>query len=170
MSSEEKRAESRSEAGATTRETTWLTADELETWHELSLLVAKLPAALGAQLHRDADLSFMEYYVLAALSDQPDHALRMSRLALIANSELSRLSHLVRRLEGRGLLRREPDALDGRFTNAILTVEGLDYLVEVAPSHVATVRELVFDGLSGTEQHALRKAVRVINERLGGDC
>src|SRR4051812_43504388 len=75
--------------------TQWLTDDELETWHAVNLLLARVPATLGEQLQRDSGLSFMEYYVLAGLSDQPDRSMRMSYLAVFANSELSRLSHLV---------------------------------------------------------------------------
>lgn len=134
------------------------------------LLLAKLPTALSAQLQRDADLSFVEYYILASLSDQPDHTVRMSNLAVLANSELSRLSHLMRRLEKRGFVRREPDPADGRFTNAILTEEGLDHLTRAAPGHVTTVRSLVFDNLSPTEQQALRTAAQAINAQLGGIC
>ena len=48
----------------------------------------------------------------------------MSLLADLVNASLSRLSHLVTRLESRGLVRREPDPEDGRFTNAILTDKG----------------------------------------------
>ncbi len=152
---------------ATTR---WLTPDEMETWFALSLLLAKLPSALGAQLQRDSDLSFVEYYVLAGLSDQPDRTMRMSNLAILANSELSRLSHLMRRLERRGLVRREPDPDDGRYTNAILTSAGLDHLTQAAPGHVAQVRELVFESLSPAEQHALRNATRKITAHLAGPC
>jgi DNA-binding MarR family transcriptional regulator len=111
-----------------------------------------LPAILGEQLQRDSGLSFVEYYVLAGLSDQPDHTIRMSNLAALANSELSRLSHLVRRLEGRGLVRREPDPSDGRFTHAILTPEGFAHLKEAAPGHVAQVRDAVFDVLGPEQQ------------------
>ena len=74
--------------------------------------------------------------------------MRMSSLADLANSSLSRLSHLVKRLEDRGLVRREPDPSDGRFTNAILTDEGFRTLAEAAPGHVAHVRSLVIDVLS----------------------
>lgn len=147
-------------------ETRWLTPDELETWRTLHLVMATLPGALGRQLQRDSGLSFLEYYVLAGLSDQPDHTMRMSRLALLANSELSRLSHLMRRLEQRGLVRREPDATDGRFTNAILTPAGLAALVEAAPGHVAQVRTSVFDVLDDEEQRVLRKALGKVVSQL----
>jgi DNA-binding MarR family transcriptional regulator len=148
---------------------TWLTADELETWHALNLLMAKLPTALGSQLQCDSDLSFVEYYVLASLSDQPEHTMRMSRLAVLANSELSRLSHLMSRLERRGFVRREPDPADGRFTNAILTEVGHAHLVEAAPRHVDEVRRIVFEALDTAEQHALRDAARKITAQLDDD-
>ena len=83
--------------------------------------MVKLPWALECQLQRDAGLSFIEYHVLARLSENPDHTLRMSVLAELTHASLSRLSHLVKRLELRGLVRREPDPTDGRYTNAILT-------------------------------------------------
>ena len=148
----------------------WLTPEELQTWQQLHLVLATLPGTLGGQLQRDSDLSFLEYYVLAGLSDQPDRTMRLSRLALLANSELSRLSHLIRRLEQRGLVRREPDPTDGRFTNAILTSAGQKVLVAAAPAHVAQVRELVFDGLEDDEQAALRSALQKMVGKLVGDC
>src|SRR5215203_3402365 len=65
----------------------------------------------------------VEYQVLAMLSERPRRTMRMSSLAEVTNASLSRLSHLVERLERRDLVRREPDPTDGRFTNAILTDE-----------------------------------------------
>lgn len=146
----------------------WLTPDELETWQALHLVVSCLPGALGSQLQHDANLSFLEYYVLAGLSDQPGHTMRLSRLALLANSELSRLSHLIGRLEKRGLVRREPDPDDGRYNRAILTPAGLAELEAAAPGHVARVRELVFDVLDEGEQEVLRGAMLKIVRQLGG--
>src|SRR6266498_5492356 len=84
----------------------------------------KLRWALECQLQQDAGLSFVEYHALARLSENPGHTMRMSELAEVTNASLSRLSHLIKRLELRGLVRREPDPADGRYTNAILTDEG----------------------------------------------
>ncbi len=83
-----------------------------------------LPWSIDQQLQRDSNLGMVEYQVLAMLSNRPERTMRMSSLAEVTNASLSRLSHLVKRLEGRGLVRREPDPADGRFTNAILTDEG----------------------------------------------
>ena len=85
-------------------------------------------------------MSFLEYHVLARLSEDPEHTLRMSELAKLTDSSLSRLSHLMKRLELRGLVRREADPADGRFTNAIMTKVGYKLLVASAPAHVARVR------------------------------
>jgi DNA-binding MarR family transcriptional regulator len=134
------------------------------------LLMARLPAALGEQLQRDSGLRLMEYYVLAGLSDQPGHTLRMSNLAGLANSELSRLSHMVQRLERRGLVTREPDPDDKRFTRVVLTGEGLALLEGAAPEHVALVKALIFDVLDEDQQHGLRAAARLVVGHLGNDC
>ncbi|MEU5380648.1 MarR family winged helix-turn-helix transcriptional regulator [Streptomyces sp. NPDC048231] len=144
----------------------WLTPAELETWQQFSLMLHRLPTALGAQLQQDADLSFIEYYVLAGLSDQPGHRMRMSELAVLANSEQSRLSHMISRLERRGFVRREADPLNGRYTQAILTDAGHAHLVEAAPGHVARVRDLVFDALDPAELTLLRTAAEKIGKRI----
>ena len=150
------------EGAARSTEPRWLTPDEMQTWRTLHLALATLPADLGRQLQCDSNLSFIEYYVLASLSDQPDHSMRLSELAILANSELSRLSHLAARLEKRGLVRREADPTDGRFTRAILTSKGHKELIKAAPGHVTNVRHLIFDALSTADQHALRNALMKI--------
>ncbi|MEU1528852.1 MarR family winged helix-turn-helix transcriptional regulator [Streptomyces fagopyri] len=144
----------------------WLAAGELETWRRFALMLHRLPAALEAQLQQDAHLSYIEYYVLAGLSDQDGHRMRMSDLAVLANSEQSRLSHLVSRLERRGLVRREPDPANGRYTQAILTEAGHAHLAEAAPAHVAQVRDLVFDALDPAELDGLRTVAEKISERI----
>jgi DNA-binding MarR family transcriptional regulator len=144
----------------------WLTPTQLEAWQAVTLILARLPTALEAQLQCDAQLSYIEYYALAGLSEQPNRAMRMSELAVLTNAELSRLSHLITRLEKRGYVRREPDPSDGRYTNAVLTEAGYEHVVAAAPGHVATVRDLVFDGLDDAELHALRQIADRIIARI----
>jgi DNA-binding MarR family transcriptional regulator len=90
----------------------------------------------------------VEYQVLAMLSDSPDRTMRMSALAEVTNASLSRLSHVVERLERRGFVRRTPDLTDGRFTKAILTDDGFETLAAAAPGHARHLRSLVIDVLS----------------------
>jgi len=146
--------------------TKWLTPAQLEAWQALTLMLARLPTALEAQLQRDSQLSYIEYYALAALSERPDRTMRMSELAVLTNAELSRLSHLITRLQKRGYVWREPDPDDGRYTNAVLTDAGYDLVVAAAPGHVAAVRELVIDPLDDTAVAALQNSAERINARI----
>jgi len=144
----------------------WLTASELDSWLAVVRLISWLPWSIDQQLRRDSDLGMVEYQVLAVLSEAPERTMRMSSLAMLTNASLSRLSHLFRRLEGRGLARREPDPTDGRFTNAILTEKGFQTLAEAAPGHVAHVRSLVIDVLSSEQLRCLGLAADRIMSRI----
>ena len=134
--------------GPQTPSARWLTAAQLESWLSVVRLMTWLPWSIDQQLRRDSDLGMVEYQVLAMLAESPGRTMRMSSLAEVTNASLSRLSHLFKRLEQRGLARREPDPADGRFTNAILTGLGFQTLAAAAPGHVAHVRSLVIDVLS----------------------
>lgn len=126
----------------------WLDPEEQATWLGLVGVLVRLPAALDAQLRRDAGLSHFEYQILAGLSMTDGRALPMSDVADFTQSSLSRLSHACRRLETQGWLTRSADPADGRVTVARLTDAGLAKVVDTAPGHVREVRRLVFDPLS----------------------
>ena len=129
----------------------WLTDEQQVAWRPFIALLLRLPAALDAQLQRDAGITNFDYLVLSGLSESPNRTLRMSELAAIANSSLSRLSHVVSRLEARGWVRREPCPGDGRFINAVLTDDGWQKVLATAPGHVAAVRELLLAPLTEEE-------------------
>src|SRR5579863_8869345 len=145
----------------------WLTAAEVDSWLSVVRMMTWLPWSMDQQLQRDSNLGLVEYQVLAMLSESPARKMRMSALAEVTNASLSRLSHLVKRLEERGLVRREPDPTDGRFTNAILTDEGFRVLAEAAPGHVAHVRSLVIDVLSPEQLRRVGQAADRIMSRIG---
>lgn len=144
----------------------WLTAEQLDAWKSLVLLMARLPAVLEEQLKCDAELSYLEYQALAGLSDQDGRTMRLGELALLTNAELSRVSHLMSRLERRGFVRRETDPADRRFTNAILTDAGYARLVAAAPGHVRKVRGLVIDVLDPEALRALKVYADQINQQI----
>ena len=142
--------------------TRWLEPDELAAWMSLAALMFKLPGVLDFQLQRDSGLTHFEYLVMAGLSESPGHSRRMSDLAGFANGSLSRLSHVVKRLEQRGFVVRRPDHEDGRITVAELTDAGYEQLVAAAPGHVATVREYVIDALTPEQL----KQLKVIGDQI----
>ncbi len=147
----------------------WLDEEERETWLGLLRVLAKLPPLLDARLEREAGLNLFEYTVLAMLSEQPEAALRMSRLASVTNASPSKLSHAARHLEDRGYLVREPDPQDGRCIRAVLTGTGRDLVDTSAPGHVAAVRELVLEPLTRPQLRALREANDRILRRVDPD-
>lgn len=138
-------------------ETEWLNADERAAWLRLVAVVELLPGVLDAQLRADAGLTHFEYFVLAMLSESPEHTLRMAALAQRTNASLSRLSHVIKRLEDRGLVERFSCPEDGRATNARLTPAGWDAVVAAAPNHVTTVRRRVLDALTPQQVDQLRE-------------
>lgn len=151
-----------------TGEPQWLSAEERNAWLALTGLLVRLPGALDNQLERDSQLSFFEYMVLAMLAEQEDQTLRMSALAELTNGSLSRLSHVVRRLEKQGLVRRETCQEDRRATNAILTTDGRQRVEAAAPGHVRRARELVVDAVEPDDLATLGRVAWQILDRLGG--
>ena len=149
--------------------TRWLDDEERAAWVRLAAVVELLPGVLEAQLKRDADLTHFEYWVLAMLSEAPQRTLRMTALASRTSATLSRLSHVVTRLEGRGLLERYPCPEDRRATNARLTEAGWELVVASAPGHLDTVREYVVDALTPKQIAALTTITGAILDRLDPD-
>lgn len=126
----------------------WLDDRERTAWVRFAAVMELLPGVLDSQLRRDAELTHFDYFVLAMLSEAPERTRRMTQLAAQTNATLPRLSHVVRRLEERGLVERFPCPQDARATNARLTAAGWDKVRATAPGHVATVREHVIDVLT----------------------
>jgi DNA-binding MarR family transcriptional regulator len=129
----------------------WLTEPEREAWLRLMAVTMLLPSRLESQLKRDSGLSHFEYYVLAMISESPGRALPLSEVAARTNSSLSRLSHVVGRLEQQQLLTRCASPSDGRASIAALTESGWAKVVASAPGHVEEVRSLVFDSLTAEQ-------------------
>ena len=91
-----------------TTATRWLDEDELGAWVGVVAVIELLPGVLDAQLRGDSGMTHFEYFVLAMLSEAREQTLRMTAPAQHTNATLPRLSHVVRRLEERGLVGRSP--------------------------------------------------------------
>jgi DNA-binding MarR family transcriptional regulator len=141
---------------------------EWSAWLQLVSTFTLLPAALDTQLQREAGMSHFEFEVMVALSRQPDRSLQLKDLAVLANGSLSRLSHVISRLEGRAWVRRR-SGTRGRATRAELTDEGYQKLMAAGPIHLREVRRLVFDVLTPEEVNALKQVTGRINAGLLGE-
>lgn len=146
--------------------TRWLDPDELSAWLGLAGVMLKLAPALDSQLQRESDMTHFDYLCLAMLSESEGQTLRMSDLAARTNASLSRLSHVVKKLEERGWVERYPCPDSRRVTMARLTPGGYEVLVAAAPGHVETVRSLVFEDLDKEDVAALERIAGHIVERI----
>jgi len=98
------------------------------------------------------------YDVLLALYEGPGRMLRMHELANVILVTRGGLTRLVARIEGAGLLRREPDPADGRGLYAVLTEEGLEALRTTWPVYAGGIAEHVGQHLTDEEVDVLEQA------------
>jgi DNA-binding MarR family transcriptional regulator len=128
-----------------------LDPDEAPFWRSLMRITTALPRALEDQFLPETGLAITDYGVLVALSEAPDHLLRISALAATTGLSLSRISRVVDDLTRRGLVEKRKCAEDGRASNAVLTPAGLAKLEAAYPGHLARVRASVFDHLDAED-------------------
>jgi DNA-binding MarR family transcriptional regulator len=147
----------------------WLNADERRAWLALLSINTLLPAALDTQLQAAGKLSLFDYNVLAMLSETEGRFLPMSELAARTSASLSRLSHVVTKLQRRGWVEREAHPGDARVTVAHLTDAGMDTIVALAPGHVDAVRSLMLDAMTDDDVADLVRIGEKIVARLDDD-
>jgi DNA-binding MarR family transcriptional regulator len=148
---------------AAERAPAWLTDAEQRSWRALIGVTTGVLAVLDAELRAEHGLSLGEYEVLARLSDEPEHSLRMTDLA--GRLRLSP-SGITRRIDGlvrAGLVERRQCPSDRRGSNAVLTDAGMKRLREAAPAHVRGVRAHFIDQLSERELANLASALSNID-------
>ncbi|MEV6100328.1 MarR family transcriptional regulator [Nocardia sp. NPDC051981] len=138
---------------------------EQRAWRTLVALTTRLPAALDTQLQRESGITHFEYFVMTLLSEEPGHRLQLSDLAQKANASLSRLSHVVSKLERLGWAERV--TITGRRgAQAVLTDAGYQKITEAAPGYLECVRGLVFDGLDAEQTKQLLELVETLVAQL----
>ncbi|MFE4195801.1 MarR family winged helix-turn-helix transcriptional regulator [Paenarthrobacter sp. NPDC056912] len=147
-------------------QTRWLNADERRAWLALLSINTLLPSALDTQLQSAGKLSLFDYNVLAMLSETEGRYLPMSELAARTSASLSRLSHVVTKLQKRGWVERQAHPGDARVTVAHLTDAGMSTIVSLAPGHVESVRALMLDSLTPDDVADLARIGEKIVARL----
>jgi len=151
----------------------WLSDAEQQSWRTLINVTTGVLATLDAELRAEHGLSLGEYEVLARLSEEPEHSLRMTdlagRLRLSPRGITRRIDGLVRS----GLVERKQCPSDRRGSNAVLTAVGLRRLRDAAPTHVRGVRAHFVDQLSARDLANLAAALSNVDvdaTRAAGGC
>jgi DNA-binding MarR family transcriptional regulator len=144
-----------------------LDADEEAVMRSLGRFMRVMPRVLSADLEREQRMTSSEYSTLRHLSESRCGTLRMSELAQACDMSLSGMTRLADKLESLGYLRRIKCADDARGSNAVLTEKGLARLQEAWPTHLASVRQHIFDHLEGIDLAKLATAFNEIANDAG---
>lgn len=140
----------------------WLTPRQEKAWRALQVMQMGLVGELGRRLAAESGLSYSDYVVLVALTDQPDGRLRLFELAHVLGWEKSRVSHHIARMVSRGLVAKAKCDADRRGAFVVITPDGRREIEAAAPGHVAAVRDLVIDRLTARQLDAVGEAAEAV--------
>jgi DNA-binding MarR family transcriptional regulator len=111
-----------------------------------------------------------EFDVLAALRRSgPPYRLTPTELSKATMITSGGMTKRLSALEGRGLIRREPDPNDKRSTAVALTREGKRLVETILPEHVANEQRLLI-GLSNPERAELARLLEDLALSLGDEA
>lgn len=147
-------------------EVPWLDARQERAWRALQLMQMRLDGELARRLVAESGLSYADYVVLVALTDEPDGRLRPYQLAHLLGWEKSRLSHHVTRMGARDLVSRESCPSDKRGSFVVITPRGRKEIEAAAPGHARAVRDLFVDLLAPSQLDLVGDVADTILEAL----
>ncbi len=110
-----------------------------EIWRGLLYGQRSLALRLTAELKSVFDLTAPQYEALLTLWEAPGNTLPANTLAKRLLYSSGSASHLISRLEERGLVRRRPDPADARVTVVGLTRTGLAKIEAATRHHLASI-------------------------------
>ncbi|WP_286955851.1 MarR family winged helix-turn-helix transcriptional regulator [Brevibacterium sp. UBA7493] len=144
----------------------WLSEDQQVAWRSFLIAHQLLMSQLDKELRATHRIGMPEYEVLVHLSEQAGRCMRMALLADDMGMSRSRLTHIVSRMEKRGLVERTAIAEDGRGINCSLTDDGWTLLERSAPLHVEGVRQHLIDLLDDSEVETMRSIFLKVNSHM----
>ncbi len=152
----------------------WLNPTEERAWRGFRRMFTLLEAQLARELTDGSGLSMADYTVLSNLVEAEGQSWRITALADHMQWSQSRLSHQIRRMEARGLVRRDDVTEDGRGTVVVLTRTGTHAIAAAAPGHFDSVRRHMIDLLTQEQLQVLGEVSNVVvghlsNTRDSGD-
>lgn len=138
---------------------------ETRVWRSLVGLTTRLPAAVDSRLQRVAGVTHFEYRVLSVLAQQRGCRLQLSMLAAQTDASLSRLSHVLSKMERQRWATRSPSP-GGRSVDALLTEAGHRQLVDATPIYLDIAQTLVFDGIDYSQLRSVLQLTEALLAHL----
>lgn len=145
-----------------------VTPEELVDWATVLGAATTVIARVESDVHRASGVTPFEYHLLGVLENYGGDV-PMSMAAHLVDSSLSRLSHVVRRLETRGWVARRPSPDDARVSLVSVTEEGSRRLAEATAPYRAVMQEVFLDRLGEDQRRDLARGCRALLEALRPD-
>jgi DNA-binding MarR family transcriptional regulator len=153
-------------------ETPALEPEEWELWDIWTRAQRLLTRELDRGLQREFGISKAEFSVLVTLWQAPGREMRVGELSESLDWEKSRVSHMLTRMENRGLVERTRSGAAGRRTGIGLTAGGRRAAQSAIVGHAGNIRRYFFDSLTPEQAAAIRTWSEQTIDRIepgGGD-
>ena len=137
-----------------------------DTWMRAQRLLTR---ELDRGLQRACGISKPEFSLLVTLWRAPGREMRVGGLSASLDWEKSRVSHLLTRMEKRGLVARTRSGPAGRRTGIGLTAEGHRAVQDALAEHARVVRHYALDTLTPVQSAAIRTWSERLIDRIDRD-
>src|ERR1700730_19346500 len=121
---------------------------QLAAYFALMEVGSLLQHAVEHQLRTEGDLSYVQFQILAGLSNAPGGQERMTDIADRVVYSRSGLTYQASQLDQAGLITRAPSVEDERSTTVTITPTGRALVGRVLPGNVEVVRQMLFAPLN----------------------
>ncbi|HET9170056.1 MAG TPA: hypothetical protein VFN97_11490 [Actinospica sp.] len=135
-----------------------LLPDDLRVWMRVLAAAGAVEQLVTKKVKEAFGVSHDEFLVLCLLADQPDHTLRMSRIAELLGRPKTRLTYQVGCLNHSSLVTRQSVRGDRRGIALTLTEKGARLLEQKGPELAEAVRDAL-GATIGPEQAAALTAL-----------
>jgi DNA-binding MarR family transcriptional regulator len=143
-----------------------LDAEQLGAYFALMEVSSLLQHAVEEHLRAAGNLSYVQFQILARLTDTPDGQLRMTDIADGVVYSRSGLTYQAGLLEKAGLVARVAAPDDERSVLVTVTDAGRALVAEVLPGHVEVVRQLLFQPLDRRDLATLGRVLSRVRDHM----
>lgn len=144
-----------------------LSEQQIRVWENFQVLGEIIHREVGRDLLNDSGLTEADFTVLAELSLQARGSMRATECAQAIDWEASRLSHQLRRMEGRDLITRvRGNSSDGRASSITLTGKGRRAYRSALEPHLESARRWFLDGLDDRHLTGLDDALAALLDHV----
>ncbi|WP_263384525.1 MarR family winged helix-turn-helix transcriptional regulator [Granulicella arctica] len=145
-----------------------LSPQEWEQWHRWTLMQRLLTQQIERHLQLSFGISKAEFSILVTLLRSSVKEPRVGDLSQSLGWEKSRVSHLLTRMEGRGLVKRVETGAAGRRTGLRLTFQGRQLAERAVTGHAQNIKRNFFEVSTPDQNVTIRSWIEQMIVALQG--